>query len=201
MIRIVTKRRLAELAGGQERAEARVRAVQARLARMKSGRDQLLRDFDERAVLVQEQAARLENRASSAEQWAEELAADLTRARRELTELRRVEGWLQEAIEHLATLAEAPVTVIVRDGVVHGVERSDEAARQAVTKVDPAATSWSTATPTTDLRAGWVLSTKPMPQLTDAQRPPHWAELMAHYQPEPGRQVEAEPAPARAVTA
>jgi hypothetical protein len=189
MIRLITKRRLAALTSQQDRAEARVSAVQRRLARVKGERDELLRDFDARAVLVQERAARLEDKTRSAEQWAQELSADLTQVRGELTGLRRVEGWLQEAVWHLVRVAEAPVEVIVRDGVVHGVERSPEAARQAVRNVDPSATSWSPATPETDLRVGWAISTQRMPRLTDAQLPPHADELAAHYWPEDRRET------------
>lgn len=190
MIRIVLTRRLTALTGQRDRAEARVPAVQLRLARLKNERDQLLRDFDERAVLAQEQAGKLERNLREEERRSEALAAQLRQAREDLAALRTVERWLQSTVEHYLNAAEAPVDVIVHDGVVHGVERSREAAKEAVRRVDPAVTSWSPVSPEEDLRVGWKIGTYRLPEV---ERPPHYAELQAHYWPEDG-EAEKEPA-------
>ncbi|MEV8476203.1 hypothetical protein [Streptomyces sp. NPDC051173] len=200
MIRIVLTRRLTALTGQRDRAEARVPAVQLRLARLKNDRDQLLRDFDERAVLAQEQAGKLERNLREEEQRSETLADQLRQAREELAALRTVERWLQETVEHYLNAAEAPVEVIVHDGVVHGVERSRETAKETVRRVDPAVTSWSPVSPDEDPRVGWKIATRRLPEVA---RPPHDAELQAHYWPEadaphfprPGRSPEADQLP------
>ncbi|MFI9206274.1 hypothetical protein [Streptomyces sp. NPDC053048] len=193
MIRIIRARRLAALTVQRDRAEARIPAVQLRLAGIKADRDQLLRDFDERALLAQAQAAKLERNLRAEEQRAESLAAQLKQVREELATLRTVERWLQSTVEHYLAVAEAPVEVIVHDGVVRGVERSREAAEQAVRRFDPAVTSWSPVSPDKDLRAGWILGTRRLPE---PPRPPHYAELQAHYWPD-GTEPEQQPEPVR----
>ncbi|GAA0464147.1 hypothetical protein ABZ951_15750 [Streptomyces sp. NPDC046215] len=181
MIRIIRARRLAALSDQRDRAEARIPAVQLRLAGVKAERDQLLRDFDERALLVQAQAAKLERNLSAEQERAGALAAQLKQTREELAALRTVERWLQTTVEHYLAVADTPVEVIVRDGVVHGVERSRESAKEAVRRIDPAITSWSPVSPDGDLRSGWLVSTRRLPE---PPRPPHYAELQARYWPE-----------------
>lgn len=203
MIRLVATRQLGRLKAECRGARNRVAAVQRRLARMKAERDQLLVDFDARAVLVQERAGHLENDLAAAIERGDELARDLTSAQTTISELLRVQGYLCQAVEHFADAADGPVRVLLRDGLVHSAHRAPEDATRMVQQADPSATGWSPGTPDRDHTTGWVLITLDLPQVGP---PPHAAEIQAYFTstalPDARPQAGADPdAPARIVPA
>ncbi|MFH9871586.1 hypothetical protein ACH4NT_36615 [Streptomyces lydicus] len=180
MIKLITKKRLAEITAQRDHFEARLSAVQLRLARIKGERDQLLKDFDDRAVLAQAQAAKLERELKAEKRRAAELAGDVTQASKESAELRKVEEQLLDVIDYLFTAAEAPVEVLVRDGVVHSVHRARQAAEAAARKADPSIGEgpWRPTPPDKDRREGWLAVTHRLPE---TERPPHFQELADRY--------------------
>ncbi|MEU7222283.1 hypothetical protein [Streptomyces chrestomyceticus] len=182
MIRIIRTKRLAALTGDREQAEARTKAVQLRLARIKSERDGALADIDGQAVLAQQQAARLEGHLRAERQRAEELADDLTTTRAELAQLRQVEVWLQNTVMFYMDLVEKPVEVLVRDGVAFGVQRTRSDAQKAAQAADPTIAGWSKTPVDQAPREGWFLSTHRLPEVPD-EASPHYKELRAYYGP------------------
>ncbi|TSB32379.1 hypothetical protein [Streptomyces benahoarensis] len=180
MIRFITKRRLAELTGQRDHAKARVSAVQLRLGRIKSERDDLLGTVDDNALLAEKRAAVLENDLRAEAQRATELATDLTQVVAEAAKLRTVEKQLLDVIDYYFTAAEAPVEVLVRDGRVHGVHRSREAAEAAARAADPSIGEgpWRPTPADRDRRVGWIAGTF---QLPETENPPHFEELSERY--------------------
>lgn len=180
MIQLITTKRLADLTGQRNHFEARVPALQLRLARVKGERDELASDFDIRAVLVQAQAAKLERELNAEKRRAAELAADVTQVSKELAELRKVEEQLLDVIDYLFTAAEAPVEVLVRDGQVHSVHRTRQDAEDAARKADPSLGEgpWRPTPPEKDRREGWLASSQRLPEMA---RPPHFQELADRY--------------------
>ncbi|MFF9483008.1 hypothetical protein [Streptomyces sp. NPDC014733] len=180
MIRLITKRRLAELTSQRDHAEARVSAVQLRLARIKSERDDLDHTVDDNALLAQKRASVLENDLRAETKRGNELAADLTRVIAEVATLRTVEKQLLDVIDHFWRAAEAPVEVLVRDGLVHSAHRTRKAAEDAARAADPSIgdVPWGPTPVDKDRREGWIATTH---RLAETETPPHVEDLAERY--------------------
>ncbi|MEV5598916.1 hypothetical protein [Streptomyces sp. NPDC052496] len=166
-----------------EHADARIRAVQLRLARVKNERD--LADW--RSGLLAERVDRqartiadLERALEAAEQRAGRLDTDLNTADAELTDLRRVEVLLHQALDYYTAAIDEPVHVLQRAGRLIGLYRTHAQAAQAVRRLDPDAPDLAVWKPRTDdgPGTGWWHHRMVLPELAPA---PSAAALEAHY--------------------
>lgn len=175
---LTSRRRLADIINQRNLAEARTRAVQLRLARVKAERDELLADIDDQARLAQDRALTLQYDLTAETKRANELAADVTQLRETWTTLCRVEDWLHQVIRFAADAAEAPVFVLVHDGIVHSVHRTEQAARDAAQRADPIIPDCAWRQCPAGEISGWRVSGRALPEL---ECPPRYRELADHY--------------------
>jgi hypothetical protein len=178
-------------------AEARTQAVQLRLACVKAQRNEALAAIDNQALLAQARASTLENDLDAETQRANELADDLTQLRRDWATLCRVEDWLHQTVAFAADAAEAPVFVLVREGAVHSVHRSEQEAQDAARRADPSIPdgTWRRRPAGADPSVAWCVTGLTPPTLG---RPPRYKELADHYGWEDG--LAALPAPREEAT-
>ncbi|MEU7151224.1 hypothetical protein AB0B79_05780 [Streptomyces sp. NPDC039022] len=169
---------------------ARVQAVQGRLARIKSQRDDadltadaLADDAVQRTERIKQQASRieeLERDLAAARHTAQQFDTDLDCATVEIGELRRIRSLLEGALGHYINADDQPVHILVRDSRLHSIHRSKEAARQAVRQADPSVPDLMTWTvrPGADQSTGWWHAARALPPLPD---PPQAAAIEAYY--------------------
>ncbi|MEU6965071.1 hypothetical protein [Streptomyces chrestomyceticus] len=173
MIWFTTKRRYLKVIRQRGHAEARLLAVQLRLARIKSERDDAEGTADALIDMVVARDGRieeLEREAAAQRGRAAQLGEDLDRAAVEVAELRRVRDLLAGALDHYTDPAARTVHVLVRDGRVHSIHRSQGAVDQAVCQADPALRLPLTWTPREedDPVPGWHCAQRTLPALPPA---------------------------------
>ncbi|MEU7206148.1 hypothetical protein [Streptomyces sp. NPDC045470] len=169
----ISPRRYTRLLADWLHSEARVRAVQLRLARIKAERDDADRTAEALLDCAVERASRieeLEREAAAQRGRLDQLGADLDRAAVEVTELRRVRELLAATLDHYTDAVTRPVHVLMRDGRVHSVHRTPGQADQAVHQADPALPTPLTWDPAPECGpvTGWHCAQRTLPALPPA---------------------------------
>jgi hypothetical protein len=130
---------------------------------------------------AEEHVRLLEDRLNEARIENHRLALALELAHADLRMQQTLEGNLWGRVQHLAEIAEAPVHVLLRDGIVRSVHRSTGEAIDAAYRVDPTCSKdgWRDVRPDADLGTGWKITPVRPRTLTDAERGPDREEVLA----------------------
>ncbi|MFH8410371.1 hypothetical protein ACH4FX_37195 [Streptomyces sp. NPDC018019] len=173
----ISPRRYARLIAERAHAEARVSAVQLRLARLWDQRNTYARrthDLAARAERQQRQIDDLKRELSTVRRRADQYSDDLDRAAFEVSGLRRIRDLLAGALDHYTDAATRPVHVLVRDGRLHSVHRTQGEADQAARDADPSLPdplTWSQV-PESAPVTGWSCWRRALPPLSPAPQEP-----------------------------